>query len=64
MSVTNWKDKVSSFKQIDVRGIQGNFFLGLKKQAMDVKAGEGITVIQSFDPIPLYEVMLIFTEWR
>lgn len=57
MSVTNWKDKVSSFKQIDVRGIQGNFFLGLKKQAMDVAAGEGITVIQSFDPIPLYEVM-------
>ena len=57
MSVTNWKDKVSSFKQIDVRGIQGNFFLGLKKQAMDVKAGEGIGVIQSFDPIPLYEVM-------
>ena len=32
MSVTNWKDKVSSFKQIDVRGIQGNFFLGLKSR--------------------------------
>ena len=29
-----WKDKVSAFKQIDVRGIQGNFFQGLKKQAI------------------------------
>lgn len=57
MSITNWKDKVSSFKEIDVRGIQGNFFPGLKAQAVQVKAGEGITVIQSFDPIPLYEVM-------
>ena len=24
-----WKDKISTFKQIDVRGIQGNFFQGL-----------------------------------
>ena len=29
-----WKDKVSTFKLIDVRGIQGNFFQGLKKQAL------------------------------
>ena len=29
-----WKDKIGTFKQIDVRGIQGNFFQGLKKQAM------------------------------
>ena len=28
-----WKDKIGSFKQIDVRGIQGNFFQGIKKQA-------------------------------
>ncbi len=57
MSVTDWKDKVSSFKEVDVRGVQGNFFPGLKAQATQIKAGEGITVIQSFDPIPLYEVM-------
>ena len=31
-----WKDKISTFKQIDVRGIQGNFFQGLKKQAMQL----------------------------
>ena len=30
-----WKDKISTFKQIDVRGIQGNFFQGLKKQGKE-----------------------------
>lgn len=57
MSYAEWKDKVGSFKKVDVRGIQGNFFHGLKKQAMDLPAGEGMEVIQSFEPIPLYEVM-------
>ena len=57
MSYTDWKDKVSEFKQIDVRGIQGNFFQGIKKQAMQLPAGNGLEIIQNFDPIPLYEVM-------
>ena len=52
-----WKDKTSTFKQIDVRGIQGNFFQGLKKQAMQLPAGSGLEIVQSFDPIPLYEVI-------
>lgn len=33
MSYTDWKDKTSDFKKIDVRGIQGNFFQGIKKHA-------------------------------
>ena len=33
------KDTVSGFKTIDVRGIQGNFFQGLKKQAMTLPEG-------------------------
>ena len=53
----DWKDKTEGFKKIDVRGIQGNFFAGLKNQAMKLSVGEGMEVIQSFDPIPLYEVM-------
>ena len=57
MSYTEWKDKTAGFKTVDVRGIQGNFFQGLKKQAMGLAAGEGLEIIQSFDPIPLYEVM-------
>ena len=52
-----WKDKIDSFKKIDVRGIQGNFFQGLKKQAMQLPVGNGLEIVQSFDPIPLYEVM-------
>ena len=52
-----WKDKIDSFRKIDVRGISGNFFQGLKKQAMQLPAGNGLEIVQSFDPIPLYEVM-------
>ena len=52
-----WKDKIGSFRKIDVRGIQGNFFQGIKKQAMQLTVGNGLEIVQSFDPIPLYEVM-------
>ena len=52
-----WDDKKQSFKTIDVRGIQGNFFQGLKRQAEKLEVGQGLEIIQSFDPIPLYEVM-------
>lgn len=55
MSYMDWKDKAEDFKKMDVRGIQGNFFPGLKKQASGMNVGDGFEVIQSFDPIPLYE---------
>ena len=32
MSYENWNNKVNEFKVVDVRGVAGNFFLGLKKQ--------------------------------
>ena len=57
MSYTDWKEKTAEFKQIDVRGVQGNFFQGIKKRAMQLPEGEGLEIIQSFEPIPLYEVM-------
>ncbi|MBQ9494995.1 MAG: DUF2249 domain-containing protein [Treponema sp.] len=57
MSYTDWQDKTPAFKKVDVRGIQGNFFPGLKKQAMELPVGEGMEIVQTFDPIPLYEVM-------
>ena len=57
MSYSEWKDKTAEFKKIDVRGIQGNFFAGIKKQAMQLPAGQGMELVQSFEPIPLYEVM-------
>lgn len=57
MAYTDWQAKKEQFRTIDVRGIAGNFFPGLKKQAMTLARGEGLEIIQSFDPIPLYEVM-------
>lgn len=57
MAYSDWKDKAGTFKTIDVRGLQGNFFPGLKKQAEEVQAGNGLEIIQSFEPLPLYDVM-------
>ena len=57
MKNLEWKDKVDSFKKIDVRGIAGNFLEGLKNQATKLPVGQGMEVIQTFEPIPLYEVM-------
>ena len=57
MSYEDWKDKTGEFKVKDVRGLSGNFFPALKKLAMKIEKGNGLEVIQSFDPIPLYEVM-------
>lgn len=57
MSYTEWKDKTSDFKKIDVRGIQGNFFQGIKKHAINTEVESGLEIVQSFDPIPLYDVM-------
>lgn len=57
MAYTDWNNKVSEFKTVDVRGVAGNFLAGLKKQAAQQPAGSGMEVIQNFEPIPLYEVM-------
>ena len=57
MSYTDWKEKVHTFKTVDVRGVAGNFFPGLKKQAAGLAEGQGLEVVQTFDPLPLYEVM-------
>ena len=54
MSYEVWKAKTPEFKTIDVRHVQGNFFPGLQKQAKAVKVGEGLTIIQTFEPHPLY----------
>lgn len=52
-----WKDKKKEFFKVDVRHVQGNFFPGLQRRAMTLKAGEGIEVIQTFEPYPLYKEM-------
>ena len=42
MSFADWKDKRSGFRRMDVRGVAGNFFPGLKKQAMELPVGAGL----------------------
>ncbi len=57
MSYKDWKDKVVDFKKVDVRNMQGNFFPSIKKTAEATKVGEGIEIIQTFEPHPLYPTM-------
>lgn len=57
MSYKEWQNKTEDFKKIDVIGIQGNFFQGIKKHAVNTEVGNGLKIVQNFDPIPLYEVM-------
>ncbi len=57
MSYETWKENVSEFKTIDVRKLRGNFFPGLQRQAAALGVGEGLTIIQSFEPHPLYEAL-------
>ena len=57
MSYQDWKEKTYSFRVIDVRGLSGNFFPGLKMQAEKLPQGQGLHIVQTFEPFPLYEVM-------
>ncbi len=57
MAYEIWKDKKDTFKVVDVRNIQGNFFAGLKKTATGLEVGEGLHVIQTFEPHPLYSAL-------
>ncbi len=52
-----WKNKIGDFKKIDARKLQGNFFPALKGQAEKLEVGQGLEIIQSFEPHPLYAVM-------
>ncbi|MGQ1911010.1 hypothetical protein ACT3CE_14635 [Marinifilum sp. RC60d5] len=56
MENTAIKNK-EGFIELDVRSLKGNFLLGILKKAKSLKLGEGIKVIQNFEPIPLYSTM-------
>ena len=54
MSYENWKDKIGTFEVMDVRGKKLDFFPMLKAKAAALKNGEGLHIIQTFEPVPLY----------
>jgi hypothetical protein len=53
----DWENKKERFDRIDVRDKTGNFLPGLLTKAGQIEVGDGLCVIQSFEPIPLYSAM-------
>jgi len=45
--------KKESFEVVDVRELKGNFLPMILAKAKKIEVGEGLCVIQSFEPIPL-----------
>ena len=52
-----WLKNKNDFIEMDVRGIKGNFLPAILKKAGMLKKGEGIKIVQNFEPIPLYSTM-------
>ncbi len=50
----HWEDKKSSFLVIDVRHLTTNFLPMILHKAQQVDLNNGICIIQSFEPKPLY----------
>ena len=59
MSYENWKDKIGTFEVMDVRGKKMDFFPALKAKAAALKNGEGLHIVQTFEPVPLYPVLAL-----
>lgn len=57
MSYEDWKDRIVNFERIDARGAAGNILGKIRERATALPAGQGIEVIQSFEPTSLYGVL-------
>lgn len=57
MSYEAWRDKTNGFRKVDVRHVQGNFAAGLIQAAARLEVGEGLEVVQTFEPHPLYAAL-------
>ena len=57
MSYEAWRDKTNGFRKVDVRHLQGNFAAGLIQAAARLEVGEGLEVVQTFEPHPLYAAL-------
>ena len=53
----DWLINKEEFEELDVRSLKGNFLLAIVKRAKAISEGKGITIIQNFEPIPLYNTM-------
>lgn len=60
-----WMQYSSSFETIDMREIQGHFFSRFYPRAEELGKGKGLHVIQSLEPLPLYDTMTkLGYEWH
>lgn len=53
----SWEDKKTSFPVIDVRKLTTNFLPMILNKAQQVNLNNGICIIQSFEPKPLYSAL-------
>ncbi|PID56578.1 hypothetical protein CSB45_11175 [candidate division KSB3 bacterium] len=53
----NWLDNKERFEVQDVRSLTGNFLPAILKKARDLEPGNGLCIVQSFEPIPLYPTL-------
>jgi hypothetical protein len=52
-----WLRQAGTFQVIDVRHKTGNFFPGIRRKAADLAVGEGLIVLQTFEPHPLCQAL-------
>lgn len=52
-----WLDRKEVFAVSDVRQLRGNFLPAILKKAQNLKVNNGLCVVQSFEPIPLYSAL-------
>jgi alkylhydroperoxidase/carboxymuconolactone decarboxylase family protein YurZ len=55
--VKEWLKNKNDFENFDVRALKGNFLQAILIKAKQIPKGGGITIIQNFEPIPLYSSM-------
>lgn len=57
MVYEDWKDRTGGFERIDARGAAGNILGKIRERAEPLPAGQGLEVVQSFEPVSLYGVL-------
>jgi len=57
MTLPEWMDRKEEFETLDVRNLRGDFLPAIQKMAAGLSVGQGLRVVQRFEPVPLYTVL-------
>ncbi|MDI9577744.1 MAG: DUF2249 domain-containing protein [Thermoproteota archaeon] len=55
--MTHWEENKTTFPVIDVRHLTSNFLPIILHRAQQVNVGEGLCIVQTFEPKPLYSAL-------